>query len=152
MTRDCAAAMACSLVLAGCIVYPVNRTYYEPNPTDGTPIRSVSCAWHRTANDGLERHIDGTNTTLSVFPAYKEAEPLRINVMIRGSSGVQLEGDKAELHAGSGTSLLPEKVDVRDAGPYFYKTIIFTFPKSASADDDIALVLLPGFLTVHGVQ
>lgn len=153
MGRSITTAIISAVLVSACVVLPVNRTYYEPNPADGKLVRSTSCGWHRTANDTLERYIDGTNTTISVLPRYEEEKPLLVHLLIRGSSGVELNAERVELRVGSSKSAVqPRKVEVSDARPYFYKSIELTFPPSVSAEEEIAVVLLPGFLTVDGIR
>ena len=146
-----ASASVMVLLLAGCVVVPLNRTYFEPNPDDGTPTRSASCGYHRAANDGLERDVSGV--TLLVFPKYKEGDSLRVYILLRRSAkAVGLDPDKVELRVGNSVpAVRPISVEAKDAGPYFFKSITYTFTSSAGEAEDISMVLLPGFITVDGV-
>jgi hypothetical protein len=149
--RACALATAIAVFCAGCVIAPVRRTYYEPNPADGTPTRSASCGYNRTANDGLERSFDGM--TISVFPEYKEGRPLRVYVLLgRTTKAIEVNPDKVQLRIGTSTAAFwPTKVDVQDAAPVFYKSIDLTFSAAAPEAQEISLVLLPGFITLDHI-
>ena len=66
--------------LAGCVVVPMNRTYYEPNPADGIPIRSTSCGWHATALDAIEKDVDGI--TITVYPTYDAGNHFHFSALL----------------------------------------------------------------------
>jgi hypothetical protein len=146
--RACLTATIVLTTLVGCVTLPMQRTYYEPNPADGKPIRSSACGWNATALDGLQREIDGIS--LSVFPTY-DAGRLSVYVLFRRSTKtVDLDPDKLEVRfdddaAGVG----PEKTTVKAAGPYFFKSIDYVFSPSFDANA-IAVTFLPGFMKVDG--
>ncbi|MGD9729977.1 MAG: hypothetical protein AB7V39_26865 [Nitrospiraceae bacterium] len=135
--------------LAGCVVVPMNRTYYEPNPADGTPIRSASCGWHATARDAIEKDVDGI--TISVFPRYDAGHHLRFSVRLgRTTKAVDIDPEKIEISLGnSATGVRPETTSMRDAGPYSFKSIDYGLSSSPDADE-IAITLLPGFIKLDG--
>jgi hypothetical protein len=136
-------SMVLATLLTGCVLAPVSRTYYEPNKLDGTPTPSQSCGYHRAANDGLKRSI--LNIEIYVFPRYIEGEPLQVNVLIqKGPQEVVLNPKNIQLIS-SGHSFPPESVMVKDAGPYFYKSIQYRFPAPA-AGDMISILPLPEFI------
>jgi hypothetical protein len=147
--RTRATALGLLTLLVGCVVAPVNRTYFEPNPADGTPTRSASCGYHRAAEDQLKRDIEGI--TLSVLPRYKEGQPLAVYVLLgRTSKTVELDPKKFEVRFGSAAvGEHPATTNVKDAGPYFFKSIDYVFPPSLVADD-IAVIFLPGFIKLDG--
>ncbi len=68
-------------MLAGCVAYPVTRTYYEPNPNDGDLTATSGCGYHTTKNDSLERIIDGV--TIHVMPEYVDGENLKVTISIK---------------------------------------------------------------------
>jgi hypothetical protein len=138
--------LACTAALAGCVVFPTNRTYYEPNQEDGKLSRSQSCGYHTTALDVLERDVGGVR--IRVSPHYGEGPTLTVYVSIPrtwpiptiDASMVRLRDDQRVLE--------PKNVVTKDGGPSFYLLITYTFP--APSTDHIAFVPLPGFLNVRG--
>ena len=141
---------AVSLVmLVGCVVVPMSRTYYEPNSADGTPIRSASCGWNATALDGLKREIDGT--AISIFPKYEKGVPLRIVVLIgRPTRSTELAPEQMELRATDAkTGVRSVTTDTKAAGPYFYRSISYSFPPEFDADE-FEVTFLTGFIKIDG--
>ena len=69
------------LILSGCLVYPIERTYYEPNFEDGELSSSQSCGYHRTSKDSLRREIDGL--TVFVSPYYKAGNNFSVSISFR---------------------------------------------------------------------
>jgi hypothetical protein len=61
----------------------------------------------------------------SVFPNYKEGQPLRVDVLLSKSTRVmEVNLDKVELRIGAlEATLRPKSVATTDAGPYFFKFI-----------------------------
>jgi len=149
--RTCATAASLLTLLVGCVVAPVSRTYYEPNPADGIPSRSASCGYHRAAEDQLKREIEGI--TLSVLPRYKEGQPLAVYVLLgRTSKTVELDPKKFEVRFGAAAvGEHPATTTVKDAGPYFLKSIAYDFSPSLAAED-IAVTFLPGFIKLDGKE
>jgi len=137
------------VLLAGCVAMPMNRTYYEPNPADGTPIRSSSCGWNATALDALERDIGGI--VISVFPRYEKGKPLSIYVLLgKPAKSVDTNFEMVELRArGSAASVRPITTNTKSAGPYYFMSANYVFPSSFDADE-IALTFLPGFIKLDG--
>ena len=135
--------------ISGCVVVPMNRTYYDPNPADGTPIQSASCGWNATAKDALKREIAGVG--LSVFPTYAPGTPFKLFVLLqRSGQSVEVLAETAELKVGSEPlSHRATSVKVREAGPYFYKSIEYQFPVVDSAQE-IAVLFPTGFLKIDG--
>jgi hypothetical protein len=135
--------------LVGCVVMPMNRTYYEPNPADGIPIRSASCGWNATALDAIKRDVGGI--TISVFPTYDAKRPLRVSVLLgRTSKTADLDPEKVEIRFGdNATAVRPEITSMRDAGPYFFKSIDYGFPSSLDANE-IVITFLPSFIKLDG--
>lgn len=147
MSRACTKIfqLACTIALAGCVVFPTNRTYYEPNAEDGQLSRSGSCGYHTTALDTLERDVGGVR--LRVSPEYDESPTLIVHVAIPRTWPIPtIEPSLARLRDGQRV-LEPQKVVAKDGGPYFYMLITYTFP--AASTDHIAFVPLPGFLNVR---
>jgi hypothetical protein len=143
-------AVAISLtMLAGCVAMPMNRTYYEPNPADGIPIRSSSCGWHATALDALERDIEGI--VISVFPRYEKGKPLSIYVLLgKTTKSVDTNFEMIELRAGNNaTSVRPITTTTKSAGPYYFMSANYVFPSSFDADE-MSLTFLPGFIKLDG--
>lgn len=82
----------------GCAVFPVTRTYFEPNIEDGKPTRSSSCGYNMTAEDSLERDIDDFH--IKVSPFYEEGQPLSATILFRYSAGdMELQPEQFELHS-----------------------------------------------------
>jgi hypothetical protein len=134
-------------LLTSCVVLPVNRTYYEPNPADGTPVRSSSCGWHDTALDALKRNVGGVEIT--VFPKYEKDQPLRIYLLFgKTSDSVEISPEMFEVRSGDNTAR-PTTIVVQNAGPYFFKSIDYTLP-SSSYGEEISLIFLPNFLSLEG--
>lgn len=156
MTSRCCRSLlifiaACMTLLSGCVLAPVSRTYFEPNVEDGEARASQSCGYHRAAKDALDRKID--EVTLSVLPHYEKDQPLRIYVHLsRTQRTIEVDPNKIEVRVDtSDTAFSPEKVEARDGGPYFFKSIAFTFPSGTAQAQEISIVFLPGFLTLDGV-
>lgn len=144
-SRQWIAAAVSLMMLVGCVVVPMTRTYYEPNPADGTPIRSSSCGWHATALDALKKDLDGT--AISVFPRYEKGSPFGLYVLLgRTSRSVELDPEKMELRTPDGkVGVRAATTDTKAAGPYFFRSINYLFPPSYDADE-IAVTFLPGFI------
>lgn len=136
-------------VLAGCVVMPMNRTYYEPNPADGIPIRSASCGWNATALDAIKRDVGGI--TLLVFPRYEAGRPLRIYVLLgRTSMTAEVDPQMLELRFGEDSAVArPITTSVKQAGHYFFRSIDYEFSSSPDANE-IAVTFLPGFIKLDG--
>lgn len=69
----------------GCVVFPITRTYFEPNLEDGKAQRSSSCGYNRTAHDSLERDVDDLHVLVS--PSYQEGRQLSVTFLFRFPSG-----------------------------------------------------------------
>ena len=136
-------------VLVGCVVIPMNRTYYEPNPADGILIRSASCGWNTTTLDAIEKDVDGI--TLSLFPKYDPGRPLSVYILLgRTSKTVEIDPEKIEVRFDDGAgSVRPETSGVKDAGPYYSKKIDFVLPLWIDANN-IAMTFLQGFIKLDG--
>lgn len=141
--------IAIAVAAAGCVAAPVNRTYFEPSPADGTPTRSESCTWQRTAKDQLERKID--DLVISVAPEFNTGRPFGVYVKLsRTAQVLHLDPSRVELHVTGFESVLrPLKADARDAPPYFYKTISYQFQALPTGAQEIAVTFLPGFLQAN---
>jgi hypothetical protein len=139
------------IALAGCVVAPMTRTYYEPNPADGKPIRSTSCGWNATALDALQRDLK--EIAVSVFPKYEKGRPFRVHVLLgRTSSSMELDPRKLELRTSSENAKIPpDTTNAKAAGPYFSRSIDYTFPASFDADE-IVVTFLPGFIKLDGKE
>ena len=135
--------------LAGCVVAPMNRTYYEPNPADGTPIQSASCGWNATALDAIKKDVDGI--TISVYPTYDAGKPLRFSVLIgRTTKAADIDPEKIEIRLGdSAAGVRPETTSMRDAGPYISKRIDYELSSSLDANE-IVITFLSGFIKLDG--
>lgn len=92
----CAAAP--SLLLSSCIVFPTERTYFQPDDADGTPQQSVSCGYFATAKDSLAKDADGLH--IEVTPDLYKTEPITVTFYL-GSRGPRAEWkpDQFELHS-----------------------------------------------------
>jgi len=134
-------------LLTSCAIVPLNRTYYEPNPADGTPIRTSSCGWHATALDALKRDVGGIE--ISVIPTYEKGHPLRIYVLLgKTSKMVEINPEMFEVRSG-GRTAQPATTVVKGAGPYFLQSIDYALPSSFDGEE-IFLMFLPGFLKLDG--
>lgn len=130
-----ATAVILLTALAGCVVVPINRTYYEPNPADGTPIRSASCGWNATALDAIKKDVDGI--TISVYPTYDAGKPFRFSVLLgRTTKAADIDSEKIEIRLGdSAAGVRPETTSMRDAGPYISKRIDYGLSSSLDANE-----------------
>lgn len=138
-------------LLTACVVIPINRTYYEPNPADGIPSKSSSCGYHSTAEDMLRRDVDGnTGIILSVLPSQKEGQPLSVYLLISKSTfNVTIDPEKLGIRFEKGEIVRPATTTMKDAGPNFLKSINYVFPKAFSANE-IAVVFYRGFINING--
>lgn len=136
--------------LSACVVFPTSRTYYEPNPDDGEPTPSQSCGYHRAADDGLTRKVEGL--ALSVFPRLDADEPLQISFLIgKTAKSVTVDAARVELRAGA-TTVAPVTIKENEPGPYFSKSITLTFPSSPDTLENIAVAFRAGFLKIGGIE
>lgn len=144
------AAIALALTLSACVVFPTNRTYFEPNAADGKPIQSASCGYHRTANDGVSGLI-GT-VEIEIFPAFADDRPLQVHLRIPRSSPqadllpelivLNATGQAPEIHASTTTR--------QRAGPYFNSVVDLVFPVEAGKLTDFSIEFLRGSVSVAG--
>lgn len=147
----CATAAIFLTALAGCVVMPMNRTYYEPNPADGTPIRSASCGWNATALDAVKKNVDGIS--ISVYPTYDAGHPFRFSVLLGNTTKVaHIDPEKIEIRFGnSPAGVRPETTNMRDASPYFFKSIDYGFSSSPDVNE-ISITFLPGFIRLDDLD
>ena len=68
----------------------------------------------------------------------------------RTTKAADIDPDKIEIRLGlSAASVRPETTSMRDAGPYFFKSIDYGFSSSLDANE-IAITFLPGFIKLDG--
>lgn len=117
-----------ALTLSGCVILPVNRTYFEPNAADGKPIPSASCGYHQTAKDGISGYIGGAE--IQIFPTFTDDQPLRIHLRIpRSSPRAELSPDRIVLKINAQSAEIhPSDATRTNPGPYFHSVIDLVFP------------------------
>ncbi len=151
MTHSASIAGLLSTLLTSCVLVPVNRTYYEPNPGDGVPSRSASCGYHRAAQDMLTQKVAGV--TIAVLPRLQNQRLASVYVSIeRTKDVVSLDPSRFALHDSQGRLLgRPIEHVSKDGGPYFLRGITYTFSEM-DPQEEISILLLPGFIEVNGDQ
>jgi hypothetical protein len=96
------------LSLGSCVVYPTERTYYEPNPDDGN---YPSACGYMTTHNVIERSIDGVDVRIIVggYDEEPSKRPETLDVYIRvhyQGEGVAIDPTKVSISAeGSATEL-----------------------------------------------
>src|SRR2546428_341218 len=124
--------IAFAAVHAACIVLPVDRIYFEPNAIDGKPIRSASCGYNRTANDGVRGIIGGVQ--VEIFPSFEAAGPLQVHIRVpRSGRHIELSLDRIALTTRTSTDVIrPSHSNRKNPGPYFDGIVDFVFPVEAN--------------------
>ncbi|MGF1717900.1 hypothetical protein [Photobacterium chitinilyticum] len=144
-------------MLAGCVAYPVTRTYYEPNPNDGDPAAISGCGYHTTKNDSLERVIDGA--TIHVMPEYVDGEDLKVTISIKN------EFEYVDVYPGkifvkdvaSGNKLYPSDTSVTmqmpsKHMPFYRQWVTFSFPVSVNELDELYITIPTGSLVIPNLS
>jgi len=126
--------------LSACVVFPVTRTYFEPNAADGSPTPSRSCGYYRTAKDGLEREVDGI--VIGVHPTYLKDEDLLITVSFHYEKGdVSLDPDEISMSTDSGHTYRPKHWEVeiyaKDKSHSYRKWLFLEYPVISSELDNL---------------
>ena len=123
----------------GCVVFPTTRTYFEPNPEDGTPVPSSSCGYHRASKDSLSRDIQGIH--VQVTPIYEKRKPLSAMILFRYVDGhVDVRPSEFQLRVlPNDTVITPAETKVtyyeRDNTHPYRKWVYLNY---AMAGDDVA--------------
>src|SRR3990172_42044 len=141
----------------GCVVFPVTRTYFEPNIEDGRPTRSSSCGYNRTADDSLERDSDGLH--IQVSPSYQPGSPVSVTILFQGSVGdMDLQPEQFELHSVSDGSIYKPSDISRNvyrpdkSHPYHSIWIHITYPVVSEKLQGIKFVFPNGSIMRNGVS
>jgi hypothetical protein len=141
--------LALAAIQVSCIVLPVSRTYFEPNPADGEPIRSSSCGYHLTANDALRRDIQGVQ--IEVFPSFTDAAfVLHITIPSSGRRA-KLSLDKIVVITSPKNEVVKSiRFERPYPGGYYEQIATIYFPALPNDVTEIAIVALSGFITIDG--
>jgi hypothetical protein len=148
-------SMLLGLVLIGPIAActPVQGTYYEPNPADGAPERSIR---KHERKDTSAREIDGLQ--LRVHAEFRPANPLIVGIsVIYSGESVVVNPNRVEVHVlPDGQILHPQAVKGQDQpnrydSKHWIKMYALTFAEVATADQ-IAIVFSPDSVTTDGQQ
>lgn len=153
MKRYLLLIIAALTMLAGCVAYPVTRTYFEPDQTDGKPTATSGCGYHTTKKDSLERVIDGV--TLSVIPEYVDGENLKVTIYIRNElEYVALHPDKIFVKGiAGGSKLYPADVTATmqmpsKYMPYYSQWVSLSYPVTVNDLDELHLTIPAGSLLI----
>ena len=109
-----AVMLSVSAGLPGCVAYPATRTYFAPDPADGTPTASMACGWHATRNDSLLREADGV--VIQVSPRFVAGKPLTVAVLV-ASAEATTASDPAQLRLRVAPGTVP-------LGPVSVQTVV----------------------------
>lgn len=151
-----AALSIAALQLAGCVVYPTSRTFYEPTATEGSLRNQTGCGYIRT-RDTVERRIG--DLTLAVMVG-SEKEPdarhatLEVTLILAGREGswrfnpeylmLVLTTPPTSLRPSSATHY-PSQVP---RSHWIRSTLIY--PEPAGLVDQVELRFEPGALALRG--
>ncbi len=75
--------------VGGCVLYPTTRSYYAPEPADGSIQNSQACGYLGT-RDAVSRHIQDLSVQVSVRPratASRAEQHLDLYLTIHGPTG-----------------------------------------------------------------
>ncbi|MBT1065197.1 hypothetical protein KJY73_16525 [Bowmanella sp. Y26] len=143
------------LWLTGCAVYPTSRTYFEPNPEDGTPRSSSSCGYNAAKNDSLLREYE--NFELSVTPHYKEGEDLQVTVLVQSKEkNVIINTSKIELFSSlnEGVVLALEAnktyYEPRSNWPYHMEWHHIIYPAKSESLNSFSIIFNSGSILLNG--
>lgn len=140
-------------MLVGCVAYPTQRTYFEPNAADGIPTPSRSCGYHAAKNDALVREVD--RLYVQVSPHSDEGKPLSVTVLFRASSAPDVSPEKYELQSaadGSTFRSLSHKVTAYKPDkthPYYSIWLTLQFQPLPEQLNEIAIVFPRGSVSLN---
>jgi len=108
------------LLLSGCVLHPVKRTFYEPDSADGH-VRGGHCRYLRT-HSAVWRKVAGAQWEISfvdVPPGGAPRETLDLNLSISApADAVVFDPHRLRLDvAGTSESLAPTFIDQQPDGP-----------------------------------
>jgi hypothetical protein len=152
--RSLAAITLGTFVLLGCVVYPTQRTYFEPNAMDGIPTPSQSCGYNTAKNDALVREVDGV--LVQVSPHLDEGKPFSVTVMFQATSTVELSPDRYELRSvTSGMTFLPvsQKINTYKPDrthPYYSSWLTLQFQPMPEQLNEISIIFPTGSVSING--
>ncbi len=142
-------------LVSGCAVYPTTRTYFEPNPEDGSLQPSMSCGYHAAKNDSLVREMDGFK--IQVTPHYKEGKKFQLTVLVQSTDDhVTIDPNKIGLSSSKqGNTSLPSEVkannyEPRSNWPYYMKWNHMTYPDLSESLESITITFHAGSITLNG--
>lgn len=152
--RAFAVVMFTAGALIGCVVYPTQRTYFEPNAMDGVPTPSRSCGYHNTRNDALIRDVNGLHVQVS--PRLNEGKPVSVTVLFRAASIPDVSPERYELRSvTTGATFLPVSHKVTaykpdKTHPYNSSWVTLQFQPVPEQLSEIAIVFPPGSVSLNG--
>jgi len=146
------------LLLSGCVLHPVKRTFYEPDSADGH-VRGGHCRYLRT-HSAVWRKVAGAQWEISfvdVPPGGASRETLDLNLSISApADAVVFDPHRLRLDvAGTSESLAPTFIDQQPDGPRDREGVVvqrytISFPHPAGLAIDITIDILPGALAIGG--
>lgn len=152
--RSFAAITLGTLGLLGCVVYPTQRTYFEPNAMDGIPTPSQGCGYHNAKNDALVREVEGLHVQVS--PLLDEGKPVSVIILFEATSTVGLSPDRYELRSvTSGMTFLPvsQKINTYTPDrnrPYYSSWVTLQFQPMPEQLNEISIVFPTGSVSING--
>lgn len=145
------------LWVTGCAVYPTSRTYFEPNPEDGTPRSSSSCGYHAAKNDSLFREYE--RFELSVTPRYKAGKNLQVTVLVKSKEkNFIINTSKIELLLSNNErTVLPSEAnksyyEPRSNSPYYNKWHHIVYPAKSESLSSIYIIFNSGSILLDGQE
>jgi len=152
--RTLAVATLMSLALLGCVLYPTQRTYFEPNAMDGVPTPSRSCGYHKARNDALARDTDGLHVQVS--PAIHDEEPMSVTVLFRAPSPAEVSPDRFQLWSLPNETRFPPvsyevtRYEPDVSHPYYSTWVTLRFQVMPEQLTEIAVVFPIGSVSLNG--
>ena len=152
------------LAVGACAVYPSTRTFYEVDPSDGTPKNRASCGYTNT-KDSVQRMVDGIE--IFVSPGKKEdisGDPdptftVRIQFWLpEGMRDIAVDPSRVEVVV-DGEALKPEVVanterpSRRSQGNYKWLSLQLRYPSPSGLKKHLSVVFQSGavLLNEHSV-
>lgn len=145
-------AVVVSVLLAGCVVYPTSRTFYEPTSGEGTLRNQTSCGFLHT-RDTVERNVNGVRVAVMVGSERESADrqpDLYVTLTIEGPFGSwDIKTSQVLLvPEGSNVGLAPDLAT--DSGNSHFTRWTLHFADPAGKAERLEIRFGVGALTIRG--
>lgn len=147
-------------ILGACATYPVTRTFYEIDPTDGTPKNRASCGYINT-KDSAQRIVEGIEIfiapgkedvgsnpepRLPVWMSFYLPDEMGDVAVNPAKIGVVIEGTVLPPEVLSST----ERLARRSQGNYKSKWLELRYPPPSGTADRVTFLFQSGALLLNG--